>query len=81
MRYIFLLPLLALAGCANKSAPDNGWMDNCERNFSYDSRESALCKERVSKYHSTPVVGVVVVDPGSATAPSEEGMHKDKGSS
>lgn len=34
-----------LAGCAAQK--DTGWRNDCAKNYSYDSRENSVCKERV----------------------------------
>lgn len=82
MKYLFLAAMmpLALSGCANEKASYNGWMAECERNFSYDGRELSRCKERVEEPALVSAPGnAVTVDPANATSPSEESLHKDKG--
>lgn len=85
MKYTILLPLLALSACVERPVSDCRWMNECDKHFSYDSRENARCKERQKTIACQGQAqsfdagtGHVTMTPRGADMPTEEGLHKDK---
>ena len=82
MKITKFLPILALAGCANQPMVHD-WTTDCERNFSYDSRELAACKERLAEHKDVKNAPVqqsnsVGVDPDNTENPTESSLTKGK---
>lgn len=82
MKKILCLFLVALAaGCADRPATTNSlaWTNNCEKHFSYDSRELNNCKDRVAQHETVrDHAGQVVVNPENAINETEIETHKSR---
>lgn len=53
--------VLALAGCAPKSNPDERWKMDCEKYFSHTPTDYALCQQRkheIQKHHGVETAHV-----------------------
>jgi hypothetical protein len=73
--------LIALSGCVDRepSSSNVEWMNDCDRHFSYDSREKNACKERVKNHEAIDShTGTVLVNPENAVNDTEIQTHKSR---
>jgi hypothetical protein len=66
------LPLVLLAACKNIHQ-DTDWSTNCERYYSYDSREFSQCEKR---NESNRKPGTVNLDPNDVNRTAEQEIGK-----
>ena len=68
-----------LTGCAEQK--DSGWRNDCAKNYSYDSRENSVCRERVESGKSKLTDGpqsAVSTDALDASRPIEGSRETEK---
>ncbi|MBA4749124.1 MAG: hypothetical protein H2057_00725 [Alphaproteobacteria bacterium] len=76
---VALLAALSLSACSHQQ--NSGWAKDCDKYYSYDSREHAKCLERATSgspaTQSAP--GTVVTDPEDTKFPAEGTHGSEKG--
>lgn len=74
------LAVLLMAGCETNSNPRTNWENDCQRNYSENSRDLAACKARVESNSAmkrfAKESGTVGVDPANANLPATDETRK-----
>lgn len=87
MKKILIPSVLLLAACAERPGSDTSWSNDCDKHFSYNSREHAQCLARVKDQQKEAEMGSccdgeqdsVRVEKENAESGTSKYIGKDRG--